>query len=398
MEGNRQPTASRSFQWIFYLAASFYFGAVFLRSILIYQDSSELTRILGMLLVWLALFASEPGVTGRWSGYFPIYLVTQTILVFLLLSIPGYPDFFAALFAILSMQVMLHLDAKIGAAWMLLCAVGMALVLAKVYQSQTIALVLLNTAGFVFYGTYSRATRRAQEAQEQNQALVQELEEANQKLRTYAVQLEQLAVARERNRLARDLHDSVTQTVFSMTLTTQSASLLLERDPARVEAQLNRLSQLAQSALAEMQLLIAELRPSERTRGGLAAALHRYLASKRFSENLSISLEVQGEQSLGSVEEQSLFHIVQEALNNIVKHSQASRAQVRLHLSEPMWIEIEDWGTGFDVSQAQGRGRVGLLSMCERAAEVGWALQIKTSRGQGTCIRVAKLPEEMRQV
>ena len=296
------------------------------------------------------------------------------------------------------MQVMLHLNTKIGIAWIVLCALGMAVLLAKVYKSQTIALVLLNTVGLVFYSTYSRAIRRAQDTHAQNQALAQELEEANQKLQTYATQLEQLAVVRERNRLARDLHDSVTQTVFSMTLTTQSACLLLERDPVKVEAQLDRLSQLARSALAETQLLITELRPSETIRDGLAVTIKRYLTSGRFSENLSISLEVHGDQSLRPSEEQSLFHIVQEALNNIVKHAQATKAQIRLNLSEPDWIEIEDWGQGFDLQKAQQSGRVGLLSMCERAAEVGWGLQIKTSPGHGTCVRVEKLREEVRQI
>ena len=393
-----KPTLSRSFQWIFYLAASFYFGAVFLRAILIYRESPDFIWVLGMLFVWLALFVSEPTITSRWSSYFVIYLIIQTLLIFLLLSRPSYPDFFAALFAILSMQVMLHLNTRIGVAWIGLCAFGMAVLLADVYESQTIALVLLNTVGLVFYSAFSRAMRRAQDAYAHNQELAQELGEANQKLQTYAAQLEQLAVARERNRLARDLHDSVTQTVFSMTLTTQSASMLLERDPEKVEAQLDRLSQLAQSALAETQLLITELRPSGTTKARLAAILKSYLASGRFPDDLSVSLDVQGEQPLSSVEEQSLFHIVQEALNNIMKHAQATKAQIRLHLHDPMWVEIEDWGQGFDLSQARQSGRVGLLSMCERAAEVGWGLQIKTAPGHGTCVRVEKLPTELRQV
>jgi len=258
--------------------------------------------------------------------------------------------------------------------------------------------VLLNTVGLVFYSAFSRAIRRAQDAHTHNQALAQELEEANQKLQTYATQREQLAVARERNRLARDLHDSVTQTVFSMTLTTQSASLLLKRDPDKAEAQLDRLSQLARSALAEMQLLITELKPPEATGGGLVATINRYLTGGRFSENVSISLEVQGEQSLRPAEEQGLFHIVQEALNNIFKHSRSTKVSIRLHLREPQWIEIEDWGQGFILQKAQQSGRVGLLSMCERAAEVGWDLQIKTSPGHGTCVRVEKLPDCQRQV
>jgi signal transduction histidine kinase len=349
-------------------------------------------------VLWLALLISEPGTSKRWSSYFFIYLIVQTILLFILLSTPGYPDFMAALFAILSMQVVLHLDIKLGMAWIAFWALGMTLFMIKVYQSQTIALVLIYTAGNVFYGAYGRATRRAQETRAHNQSLSQELEETNQKLQTYSTQLEQLAVTRERSRLARDLHDSVTQTVFSMTLTTQSALMLLEHDSAGVAAQLERLSQLARNALAEMQLLITELRPEETTKGGLAATLKRYLMDDRFSENLSISLEVQGEGSLTPAEEQGLFHIVQEALNNIVKHAKTSKGQVRLHLSEPIWIEVEDWGQGFDLQQAQHGGRVGLSSMCERATEVGWNLQIRSSPGRGTCIRVEKLREEVRQI
>jgi signal transduction histidine kinase len=273
-----------------------------------------------------------------------------------------------------------------------------ALLLAETYEGQTFALVLIYTAGNVFYGFYARATLRAQTARMENLALAQELQEANQKLQAYSTQIEKLVVARERNRLARDLHDSVTQIVFSMTLTTQSALLLLDRDPARVEAQLDRLSHLTQNALSEMQLLISELRPEEVNKGGLVADLRRYLADGHFPENLSVDLEAQGEQSLELAEEQALFHIIQEALNNIVKHSHTSKAQVRLHLNEPMWIEIEDHGQGFDLQEAQSSGRVGLLSMRERAAEIGWGLQIITSPGAGTRVRVEKLPVAERQV
>ena len=147
-----------------------------------------------------------------------------------------------------------------------------------------------------------------------------------------------------------------------------------------------------------MQLLISELKPDEAGREGLAVILRNYLASSYFSGHLSVSLEVQGEPPLRPEEEQGLFHIVQEALNNVVKHAQASEARVRLHLTEPMWIEIEDQGRGFDLEQAQNSGRIGLQSMRERAAEIGWGLQITTSPGAGTRIRVERSPEAERQV
>lgn len=390
--------SGRASQWIFYLVTSFYLGTVFLRSILVYQGSPVLFVALGILFVWSVLLVSEPAISKRWSKYFPIYLALQTGLIFVLLGMPGYTDFFAIPFAILSMQVMFLLNPKIWVVWIGGCALATDLLLMKTYGSQTFALVLLYTAGNVFYGFYARAIRRAQEMHSENLALASELREANQKLRSYSTQVEQLVIAKERNRLARDLHDSVTQTVFSMNLTTQSASLLLERDPERVEAQLDRLNQLARNALSEMQMLISELKPEEAGRGGLATIIRSYLSGGYFPENITIDLEVQGEQTLELTEEQSLFHIIQEALNNIVKHSQASKAQIRIHLAEPIWIEVEDNGTGFDLQQTQSSGRVGLPGMRERAEEIGWGLQIRTSPGVGTCVRVEKLPEEVRQV
>ena len=388
--------SDRSSQWIFYLAAGFNFGAVFLRSILVYGGSPELIPVMGVLLFWLVLFASEPAISNKWTRYFPLYLFLQTGSIFTLLGIPDSTDFFAALFVIPSMQVMQRLGSRIWVVWIGLCALVTTVLLLESYGNQTYALVLIYTAGSVFYGLYTKATRQAQITRLENLALARELQETNQKLEVYSAQMEQLVVARERNRLARDLHDAVTQTVFSMTLATQSASLLLERNPEKVGAQLDRLGQLSRNALSEMQLLISELKPELAGRGGLVAALRSYLMGGHFPENMTIDLEVQGEQVIGYAEEQSLFHIIREALNNVMKHSQASKTQVRVHLNEPSWIEVEDDGRGFDLQQAQSSGRVGLPSMRERSEEIGWDLRIRSSPGAGTCIRVEKLPEKER--
>ncbi len=390
-------SANRSAQWIFYLAASFYFGAVFLRSILVYRYAPELGRILGVLLIWLILAISQPVISRRWSPYFPVYLAVQTLLVFLLLPLSDVSDFFAALLIILSMQVMLHLNPRIGEAWMAFCAAAMTLLMIKAYGVQAIALALLYTAGNVLLGSYALATRRAQAARNQNQALVREVQEANQQLEAYLAQLEGMAAARERNRLARELHDSVTQTVFSITLTAESAALLLQRDPARVGAQLDHLNNLAQNALSEIQMLISELNPQKTTREGLVPALRQYLAGSRFHEKLSVSLDVDGKGPLEPAEEQSLFRIVQEALNNTMKHARVSCARVHLHLAEPFWMEIEDQGSGFDLQQSRGSGGIGLASMRERAMEIGWDLRIIASPGAGTRIRVEKKRSAERQ-
>jgi signal transduction histidine kinase len=380
-----------SYQWILFLTAGLLYGAAVLRSLFIYWDSSELSQVLGPLLAWLVLFATEAAISRRWSGYFPIYMVLETILTLLLLFTPGFPDYFAVLFGVLSMQIMQHLDPRHGAVWIGLFSPLMMLPLVKTYgASNGVAFALIYTGGDVLLASYALAIRRAQAARAQNQALAQELQEANRQLQAYSKLLEKLAVSRERQRLARELHDSATQTVFSMTLTTQSALLLLDRDPSRVGAQLDRLNQLAQSALSEMHILISELNPEKVAEGGLAAALRRHLADRHLPENLAVSLEIEGDQPLGSTEEQGLFRIAQEALNNIVKHAQASQACVRLHLAAPFWIEIEDRGQGFDLRRARESGRLGLVSMRERAAEIGWNLQIITFPGAGTRIRVER--------
>lgn len=379
-------------QWVFHLAASFIFGAVFLRALLFYLDEAELGRVLGLLLIWMALFTGERALL-RWSSdVFPVYLVVQTTFTFVLMGLYSSADFLALLTSMLSMQVMLRLEARIGRLWIGMCTAVMALLLLRAYGSQAIALVLIYTAANVFLGAYAQATRQAREARYQTQLLAQELREGNQALQAYVSQMEGMAVARERHRLANDLHDAVTQTVFSMNLTAQSALLLLHRDSPKVFVQLERLRQLAQSALSEMELLISELRPEKMTTGGLASALRQYLANGRLSESLSVTVEIDGDAALDPAEEQGLFRIVQEALNNVVKHAQASRASVRLHLAEPLWIEVEDQGRGFDLRRAQHGSGVGLTGMRERAAEIGWHLQISTAPGAGTRIRLEKIP------
>ena len=386
-----KPFANWSDAWVFYLTAALLFGATALRSLLIYAEHPVLGQALALLALWLILLiASEAPFVRKRPAVFPLYLILQTILVLALLFMPESSDFNAVLFAVLSMQIMQRMSARIGAVCLGLFAPLMTFPLVQTYGvGNGIAFALLFTFANVLLALYALATRRAQTARSNNQSLAQELEQANRQLQTYARQVEQLAIARERHRLARELHDSVTQTIFSMTLTTQSALLLLERDPSRVGLQLDRLNELAQGALAEMRVLISELRPGQLIEGGLISALRAHLASRNIPDDLVISLQVEGDQALEPAEEQCLFRIAQEAVHNIVKHAQASQACIRLHLAPPMWIEIQDEGRGFDLGQ-MGRHGVGLVNMRERAAEIGWNLEITTTIGASTRIRVEK--------
>jgi signal transduction histidine kinase len=377
---------------IYYLAAGFIFAAVTLRSLLVFRGEPFIWQILALLAVWLLAFllGSLPLPRLAWLAALLTGVVAVLPLVFLYLL---QVDFFASLFVLVGMQAMRRYPP--WAVWGLL---GLAtllvfLILMESYGvPEALALALVYAAGSAFVAAYIWSTRKARTIQDGQQALLMELQEANRKLESLARQQQQLAAGRERQRLARELHDSVTQTIFSMTLTTQSALLLQERDPQQVAGQLDRLDQLARSALSEMQVLISRLAPETLTSGSFVNALQRHLDERLRLENLSVALEVEGDGVLDPVERAGLFRIAQEALNNIVKHAGVTQAVVRLHLADPFWMEVEDHGAGFDPGTAQGGRRMGLAGMGERAAGVGWTLRVESSPGNGTCIRVEKDP------
>lgn len=195
------------------------------------------------------------------------------------------------------------------------------------------------------------------------------------------------AVLEERNRLARELHDSVTQQLFSMTLTAQAARAHLEKNPQRAAQQLERLQETASAALAEMRALIFQLRPPALREQGLVAALNQHAAVVSRREGLRIELTVTGDERLARGIEQPIYRIVQEALNNVVKHAQASSVRVVLEFSaERVRLRVSDDGQGFDINAPQtGNGRhLGLISMRERAAEINGTMELRSTIGGGT--------------
>jgi signal transduction histidine kinase len=123
-------------------------------------------------------------------------------------------------------------------------------------------LIMIYTAAGFFFGSYTAFIRQAETARSETQRLLTELRAAHEQLQAYSAQAEELAVVQERNRLARNLHDSVSQTVFSMTLLAEAVRMLCDRDTARATSELDGLGALAQSALSEMRSLIFELRPA----------------------------------------------------------------------------------------------------------------------------------------
>ena len=204
------------------------------------------------------------------------------------------------------------------------------------------------------------------------------------------VQAEQAAILQERSRLARDLHDSVTQLLYSLTLLVEAGRRLAKSgDWARVDEALARLSQISQQAFKEMRLLVYELRPLALKRAGLVRALQQRLDTVERRAGIEATLTVDGNVELPARLEEELYHIAQEALNNALKHAAATTITVYILADEQrIAIEIHDDGKGLDLSAASDEGGIGLSSMRERAEKLGGALTITSTPGQGTTINV----------
>jgi signal transduction histidine kinase len=327
----------------------------------------------------------------------PVYLLLQAAIITGLLFSRPTQDFFALLFIPISLSAVLFYG-KRGFLWIAAFTVALAVPLITSKSGWRFgAVMMLNYGGLCFlFGGYAYQVRKAEAVRSETQRVLGELQVAHHQLREYASQKEELAAEQERTRLARELHDSVTQTVFSMNLTVQAARLLLERDRSRVAGQLQRLEELAAGALREIQALVSSLRPAPVVAEDLPAALRRLAAERRSRDGLQVTLEVVGDRKLAEPVVAGLYLIAQEALTNVTKHAGTSEATVRLRmLREAASLEVEDRGRGFQPEAGSSeRGHLGLAGMAERARDLGWDLTIESQPGRGTRIRVAALAAE----
>jgi signal transduction histidine kinase len=202
-------------------------------------------------------------------------------------------------------------------------------------------------------------------------------------------QAQQLAVIEERNRLARDLHDSVMQALYGVTLYAEAAVRQIDRgDGALASDHLREIRDTTEEALREMRVLIFELRPPVLQRDGLATALRSRLESVEERVGIQTRFEIACQGRLPVEIEEELYRVALEALNNALKHANADAVDVRLaHERGIVVLEIVDDGIGFDPEVARGQGGFGLRSMRERVTQLGGNLTIESTPGDGTRIR-----------
>ncbi len=200
---------------------------------------------------------------------------------------------------------------------------------------------------------------------------------------------ERLLVVQERNRLARELHDSVTQSLYSVTLFAEAGRRTAVANKNLESADyFKQIGETGQQALKEMRLLIHKLRPSVLAKEGLVRALQQRLNSVEGRTGVKSQLIIEGEAKLSPALEDALYHIAQEALNNALRHAMASEVTVQLTFltGDSVMIRIEDNGRGFDPEMATDSHGMGLTSMHERAENFGGELAIQSMPGQGSVV------------
>jgi signal transduction histidine kinase len=202
-------------------------------------------------------------------------------------------------------------------------------------------------------------------------------------------QAEEVAATAERGRLARDLHDAVSQTLFSASLIADVLPRLWERDTVQGLQRLNELRQLTRGALAEMRTLLLELRPAALEKTPLSDLLQQLSEAFSGRSRIPTSLTIEGQRPLPAEVKVTLYRITQEALNNVSKHANPQRVEVHLLLRpERAMLHITDNGRGFEHASVQG-DHLGLQIMQERARGIDATFEIESRTGQGTDITVS---------
>ena len=314
--------------------------------------------------------------SGRYERHSSLYFGAQVLILGLLFLLgSNNSDAFNFLFLILCIHIAVVSIAKVAVLWIALCFGVVSLITLATRGMEGLYAVVFYAITFVVSGFFGYTIQQVERERDRNQRLVEELQATQTKLR-------QLAVVEERNRLARDLHDSVKQQVYAISMQLGAARVLLD-DGNQAYGPVTEAERLAKQAGAELTTLIRELRPSGLEHKTLDTALREYVTQWSRQNGIAADLKLNGASSVPMTSEDTLFRVAQEALANVARHSQARHVRVELaHQWDEIALIIEDDGAGFDMGRVE-KG-VGLDSMRERLEETGGHLEISSEKDRGT--------------
>jgi signal transduction histidine kinase len=321
-------------------------------------------------------------------------LLIQIVLVFIIMIIGEGMDFLPILHFIVVPMAYLSLSFTQASALTLLCLGTQLLAYLIVADaSEALAVLLPYGGGFAFFAVISTTLIQQQKDRQRAERLLAELEDAHQQLRAYATQVEALAVAEERNRLAREIHDSLGHYLTGMTMQLQAAGKLVANEPERAAESIVKAEEMARESLAEVRRSVAALRTSPVDAAALGDAIDKLVQNLR-DGGIATTFTVEGKSQSTPIQmKTALYRAAQEGLTNVRKHANASTVEIQLiYELEQVTLTITDNGTGRRDVASEG---FGLLGLRERVNFLGGTLEAGDVPGGGFRLHV-NVPRELR--
>ncbi len=351
---------------------------------------------LGLLAAFDLLVLLPDRALGGFKQRVPyLYLGMATALAAALIALPPVNPWFAVLFFILSPEAMLRFPRQIGYAWVGTFAAVTVVVFWLVGRGEPglFFTALIYIAGYFFFVAFATQTALAQAAQAESQQLLRELHEAHTRLQTYAAQVETLAVAEERNRLAREMHDTLGHRLTVVAVQLEAVIRLIVTDPERATAMARAAREEVRTALAELRQTVAALRTPLQADLPLEPALRRLAAEFETATGLPVTLHLPAALPvLPATYRLALYRAAQEGLTNMQKHAAATQTWLTLTATDgQVSLSIADDGRG---PATDAVGGFGLRGLRERADYLGDTVTLRPGPQGGTEL-VMTLPLEM---
>lgn len=377
----------------FDLAAYVTIGAV--AAVGIFEIPYLLYRWLSMgMLILLGILISRTITTGEALNppQTQLSLALQTLLISGLLAFTPGSSVFVILFYVLSAEAMLTNSFKVGVLWLgVFSLVSAANFIYANGWPIGLGNLLPVVAGFLFFGVVANSLYRAAQAQRASQELLLELNQANQQLRENARQVERLAVVEERNRMAREMHDTVGHRLTVAAVQLEGAQRLIPNNPERAAQMVATVREQVREALNELRQTVARLREPLEADLELLPSIRRLAESFTGATGLVVHLKLPADiPQLSGPIHQALYRTIQEALTNIQRHAQASQAWLQLEvLDDRLVLSISDDGRGYP--ETETTTGFGLIGLRERAGLLGGSLNLSARNGGGALL-ILSLP------
>lgn len=320
---------------------------------------------------------------GAWSAH--LYLATQTAIVVAALVVEPRFSFFTIWFYVLSIEAMMYFSRSTGYRWIgVFVLVTVAVNLLLFDLTDVLISLPVYLGGFFFFISFANITYQANAARAESQRLLEELQTAHRQLQEYAAQAEQLAAAEERNRLAREMHDTIGHRLTVASVQLEGIQKLISKDPAKAEKMAETVREQVREALRELRQTVATLREPLEADLPLEISLRKLVRSFEEATHLSIHLLLpEAFPEMSAAHRLAIYRTAQEALTNVQKHAEARQVWLQVSRQDGiLTLRVSDNGKG--LARGDEEAGFGLRGIQERAAQLGGQLQLEERKGGGT--------------